>query len=418
MPLNSSRRDAVASTSTAGISANALAWTLAGLTMLAPFCVDAYLPAFASIGQSLKASPEQVQHSLTFYMLAFAGMLLWHGALSDAYGRRRIVIASLSVFAVATLGCAFAQDIEQLWCFRVLQGLSAGAGVVVGRAVIRDVYADTQAARVMSLVTMMFSVAPAIAPILGGWIVKLFDWRAVFIFVLLYASLLLAYCGKRLPETLKAGERQPFRPGFLLKSYINVFRSPLFQLKAGAVAFNFAGLFLYVAASPVFITRHLGLDEDQFVWQFGPSVAGMFLGSLLANRLAGKVKVPAQVAMGYGFMLGAGLANIAYHAYFPPALPWSIMPLFFYTLGMAAVSPGATLLVLDLFPAARGLVASCQTFTLTMLATLVSAFLVPYLSESVLWLAIGQLGLALTGLALWCGARAWRHHLTEQPSGA
>ena len=399
------------------IGPNALAWVLAALTMLAPFCVDAYLPAFASIATSLAASPIEVQHTLTLYMLSFAAMLLWHGALSDAYGRRNIVLVSLSVFVLATLGCALAQNIEQLWAFRVLQGLSAGAGVVVGKAIIRDVYSDAQAVRVMSLVTMIFSIAPALAPIIGGWIVTWSDWRAVFLFVLVYALVLLAYCQMRLPETLLRSKRQPFTPRFLLLSYVAIFRSPLFQFKTGALAFNFAGLFLYVAASPVFITRHLGLGVDQFAWQFVPAVAGMFLGSLAANRVAGKIEVQRQIALGYACMLGAALFNVGYHLFFPPALPWSVTPLFFYTFGMAAVAPAGTLLVMDLFPNNRGLMASCQTFTLTMLATVVGAVIAPALSGSVLWLALGQLGMALVGLLLWMGARRYRRR-HPMPAGA
>jgi MFS transporter, DHA1 family, multidrug resistance protein len=225
-------------------SNRAMAIMLAALAMLGPFSVDTYLPAFPSIEQSLNATPVQVQQSLTAYMFSFAVMILWHGALSDAFGRRKIILGSLVLFAIASLGCAAAHSIEYLWAFRILQGVSAGAGVVIGRAIIRDLHGGTAATRLLSLVTMIFSLAPAIAPILGGWIVKLLDWRSVFLFLFLYAALLLGYCYKRLPETLPPENRQKFNVQFLLHSYGQVFRSRLFYLKAGTVAFNFAGLFL------------------------------------------------------------------------------------------------------------------------------------------------------------------------------
>ena len=390
-------------------SSNLLALMLAGLAMLGPFSIDTYLPAFPDIQKSLGADLIAVQQTLTAYMLAFAIMILWHGALSDAFGRRNIVLVALAVFAVATLGCAASHSIEYLWAFRVLQGVSAGAGMVIGRAIIRDLYEDAAAARLLSLVTMIFSIAPAIAPIMGGWIVKYSNWRAIFLSLFVYTVLLLYYCYKRLPETLPKSRRTPFNPTFLANSYKQIFKSPAFQLKAGAIAFNFAGLFLYVAAAPVFITQHLGLGPDQFAWQFVPAVGGIFLGALMANRFAGRISIPVIMTLGYAFLIGASAANVLYHLYFPPALPWSVLPLFFYTLGMSLVAPVLTLLVMDLFPHIRGTVASCQSFTQTMLSAGVAGLAAPFLVHSVLWLAAGQLACAVIGLALWLGGRYYHY---------
>ena len=375
--------------------------------MLGPFSVDTYLPAFPTIEAILGASPIEVQQTLTAYMFAFAIMILWHGALSDTLGRRNVILVSLAVFAIGSLGCAASHSVEYLWAFRILQGVSAGAGVVIGRAIIRDVYNGVEAVRLLSLVTMIFAIAPAIAPVLGGWIVKLLDWRSIFLFLFVYTVLLFWLCSRKLPETLPPSQRQPFNAASLWDNYKQVFKSPLFHLKAGTVAFNFAGLFLYVAAAPVFITHHLGLGPDQFGWQFIPTVAGIFLGALAANRMAGKVSVSSQVFIGFAFLIGAASANVVYHAFFPPALPWSVMPLFFYTLGMSIVAPSVTLIVLDIFPDIRGTVASCQSFTQTMLGAVVAGLIAPFLSHSVLWLAAGQLTFTLIGLMLWLGGRSY-----------
>jgi DHA1 family bicyclomycin/chloramphenicol resistance-like MFS transporter len=390
------------------LTTRALAPLLAALAMLGPFSVDTYLPAFPQIQSSLDATPIEVQQTLTAYMLSFGAMILWHGALSDALGRRNIILASLSIFAVASLGCASAHSVEYLWAFRILQGVSAGAGVVIGRAIIRDVYSGAPAARLMSLVTMIFSVAPAIAPILGGWVVQLFNWRMIFLFMFAYTVLLIAVCYRRLPETLKPEKRQSFNPRSLAENYFSIFRSPIFQMKAGAVAFNFAGLFLYVAASPAFVTQHLGLGPHQFGWQFVPTVAGVFSGAFIVNRLAGRMPIPRQVALGFCFLIAAAGFNVVYHVYYPPALPWSVAPLFFYAFGMSVAAPGATLMVFDLFPNIRGTVASCQSFTQTMLAALVSGAIAPHLARSVLWLASGQLAFTVIALVLWVGGRSYQ----------
>jgi DHA1 family bicyclomycin/chloramphenicol resistance-like MFS transporter len=383
----------------ANTSAGVLALLLAALAMIGPFSVDTYLPAFPVIGESLAASPMQVQQTLTAYMASFAIMTLWHGALSDSFGRRSIILISLAVYAVASIGCAAVHRIEYLWVFRILQGLSAGAGVVIGRAIIRDLYAGAEAERMMSLVTMIFSVSPAIAPIVGGWIVSVSVWRSIFPMLFAFAVLMLWFCWRRLPESLSEDRRQPFHPSALWSNYWQIFSSPMFQLKAAAIACNFSGLFLYVASAPVLVTQHLGLGPAQFGWLFVPAVAGIFLGALAANRMAGRASTRTQIVTGFAFLLLSTSLNVGYHLLLPPALPWTVAPLF--TIGMSMVAPSLTLLVLDLFPHIRGTIASCQAFTMTMLSALVGGLVSPWLYGSVLHLALGQLALAFGGFALW-----------------
>lgn len=390
------------------LSATGLAVVLACLSMLGPFSIDTYLPAFPDIQASLGATPLEVQQTLTAYMLAFSGMVLWHGSISDAFGRRNVILISLVVFAIATLGCASAYSVHYLWVFRILQGVSAGAGVVVGRAIIRDLYHGAPAARLLSMVTMIFSIAPAIAPILGGWVVKFTNWRVIFLLLLAYTIVLFWVCWRRLPETLPKEKRQPFNPRFLWHSYSSIFRSPLFHMKAGMVALNFAGLFLYIAAAPVMLPQSLRLGPAQFGWLFIPAVSGIFCGALLANRLAGRIAIPDQIRIGYVCMLSAGAVNVLFHTLQPPGVPWTVAPLFFYTLGMSIVAPGATLLALDLFPHIRGTVASAQSSASTLLAAVVAGVIAPALSHSVLLLAVGQLLCALGGVGLWIASRQYR----------
>ena len=399
-------------------STRTLALLLAALSMLGPFSVDTYLPAFPNIAASLHATPVEVQQTLTAYMFAFGFMTLWHGAISDAFGRRNIILGALCVFAVASLACAAVHRVEYLWTFRILQGISAGAGVVVGRAIIRDLYEGTEAARLLSTVTMIFAIGPAIAPILGGWIVKLSDWRSIFLFLCLYSVLLLWQSFRRLPETLPSRSRNAFDPRTLARSYWTVFTSLVFQLKAGSAAFNFAGLFLYVAAAPVFLTQHLRLGPEQFAWQFVPTVAGIFFGALTSNRLAGRVPVARHIGIGFGFMVAGAAANTLYHLAFPPMLPWSVLPLMLYAFGMSLVAPMLTLLVMDLYPGMRGLVASCQSFTQTMLAAAVAGLVAPLLSHDVVWLATGQLVCAVLGLLLWLAGRSYHAAQTRRESNA
>ncbi|MFZ6723991.1 multidrug effflux MFS transporter [Undibacterium sp. MH2W] len=391
-----------------------LATLLAALAMLGPFSIDTYLPAFPQIQSTLGASALEVQQTLTAYMLSFAAMTLWHGALSDSFGRRNVILIALLVFAVASFGCASAHSIHYLWGFRILQGVSAGAGMVIGRAIIRDLYAGAPAERLLSMVTMIFSIAPAIAPILGGWIVVFWSWRGIFLLLFAYTMLLFVACYKFLPESLPKSKRQEFSPEFLWESYLKVFKSPLFHLKAGTIAFNFGGLFLYISSAPVFITQHLKLHADQFGWQFIPSVGGIFLGALAANRLAGKMTVWKQVTIGFCFLGGAAIFNVIFNLLSPPVLFWSVMPLFFYTFGMSLVAPGATLQVLDLFPPIRGIVASCQSASVTLLGAVIAGVVAPALDQSPLYLALGQFACVLIAIVMWYTGRAYWRAMTAQ----
>ena len=364
-----------------------IALLLAALAAIGPFSVDTYLPSLHDIGDSLHASPLDVQQTLTTYLLMFSVMSLWHGAISDALGRRRIILLSLWLFSLASLGCLFATRIEHLWLLRGLQGFAACAGVVVSRAIVRDLFSGPAAQRLMSHITMIFAIAPAIAPVIGGHLQSWFGWRSVFVFLALMGVALLAACSWRLPETLPPERRQSLHPVYLGKAYRRTMTSPLFLLATAATTFNFAGYFIYIMSAPAFLVRHLGLPETSFLWLFGPSMGGLVFGAWLSGRLAGKFSPRKTVAYGYALMGLAALINIALNLALPPGLPWSILPMPLYTLGMSLTMPSMTLLALELFPAQRGLAASCQMFIQSMHNSLIAGVIAPIAWQSTLTLA-------------------------------
>jgi len=378
-----------------------IALLLAALSSLGPFAIDTYLPSFHDIGATLAATPIEVQQTLTAYLLPFALMTLWHGAIADALGRRRVILAALALFALATAGCALATRIEVLWLLRALQGVSAGAGVVVSRAIVRDLYDGPPAQRLMAQISMMFALAPAVAPVIGGWLQAAFGWRAVFAFLVLFALGLWLVCWRLLPETLPVERRQSLRPAYLWQSYRAVLSSPRFLALTGALSFNFIGFFLYVLSAPVFLMRHLQLPETAFFWLFGPAMAGLVAGSWLSGRLAGRVSTTGTLQRGYLLMGTAAAANVALCLALPPGL-WSVAPIFLYTLGMALAMPSLTLLALDPYPEKRGLAASCQTFLQAGFNALAAGVLAPLLWGSTLTLAAGMAAFMLLG-----GGAAW-----------
>jgi MFS transporter, DHA1 family, multidrug resistance protein len=376
-----------------------LAGLLAGLAMLGPFSIDTYLPSFPAIQAELDISGVEVQQTLSAYLFTYAFMSLWHGTLSDSFGRRPVILASLAIFLLASIGCALAQSYEALLAFRALQGLSAGAGMIVGRAIIRDSFEGHAAQRLMSWVTMIFGLAPAIAPVIGGWLQGAFGWHSVFVFLALYAGVLLVGCHFLLPETLSRASRQPFALEPLARNYLRLARSlPLFLL-ASAVALNFCGFFLYVVSAPAFVYGILGLTETQFAWLFVPGIAGVMLGAFLSGRLAGRASSRDTVRLGYAVMFVAAAWNLAYSSWGTPGVPWSVLPIMAYTTGMALAMPSITLLALELFPANRGLAASLQGFQHSLLSGITAGVVSPLLSHAAATLAFGM---AVPLAAGWC----------------
>ena len=374
-----------------------MVYLLAAMAMLGPFSIDTYLPSFHAIGETLHATPLEVQQTLSAYLGAFAAMTLWHGALSDRFGRRRITLIALALFALASAGCAFATRIEHLWFWRAMQGVTAGAGIVISRAIVRDLFDGAQAQRLMSRIVMTFAIAPAIAPVIGGWLQTAFGWRSVFAFLVLSTATLWLACWKLLPETLPPEKRQSLQPAYLGRAYWKVMTSPPFLLACAALSLNFLGFFVYVLSAPTFLMTHLGLPETAFLWLFGPAMAGLMSGSWLSGRLAGKISAGRTIALGYAVMGGAAIVNLGINLTLSPALPWSVLPLFPYTLGMALAMPSLTILALDPFPAQRGLAASCQTFFQSGFNSLAAALIVPLLWGATLTLALGMAGLMILG---------------------
>ncbi|HEV2039746.1 MAG TPA: multidrug effflux MFS transporter [Casimicrobiaceae bacterium] len=378
-----------------------LAILLAALAMLGPFSIDIYLPAFHDIGADLDVAPLAVQQTLSSYLFAYAFMMLWHGALSDALGRRPVVIAGLGVYALATLGCAIAGNIETLWLFRALQGICAGSGLVVGRAIIRDRFQGPEAQRVMSQITLVFGIAPAIAPVLGGVLLNAFGWRSIFWVLLALVIALLTWSAKSLPETLTLAQRQSLHPRKLWRNYVSVLRNRDFLLLATIPALNFAAFFLYIASAPSFLIDLLGVSSYGFAWLFMPMIGGVMIGALVSGRAAGKLSPARTIGVGYLLMFAGATIQMAVAWYVAPAVQWHVLPIMIYTMGSSIVMPSATLLLLDLFPTMRGMASSLQGFVHFVLAAVNAGTIAPFLAQSLKGLAAGMAGFTVLSVALW-----------------
>ncbi len=378
-----------------------LAFLLACLGMIGPFSIDTYLPAFSGIASSLGATPVQMQQTLSSYLLGFAVMNLFHGALSDSLGRRPVVLAGVALFTLASVGCALSQTIGQLVFFRALQGMSAGAGMVVSRAIIRDMFPPADAQKVMSQVTIYFGIAPAVAPMIGGFLFAHADWHAIFWLLVLLGAALGLSMWRWLPETLDVPARQPFRVGNLMRGYQQMMRSPRFMALVLASGIPFNGMFLYVLAAPVFLGEHLQLGPTQFFWFFILTISGIMSGAWVSGRLAGRIKPRHQIRHGFVIMFLTSLVNVTLNLFFEPHWAWAMLPVAVFSFGWALMVPVVTLMTLDLVPERRGMASSVQSCVGSLANAAVAGIVVPLVMHSPLALALTSLAMMGIGVLAW-----------------
>ena len=384
-----------------------LAALLAALSMFGPFSIDAIFPAFPAIAAQFHANSLAMQQTISVYLGAYALMSLVLGALSDAWGRRVVILGGVAVFLAASVGCALAQSMPMLLAFRALQGSSAGLGLIVGRAIIRDCFEGAVAQKLMAQISMIFGVAPALAPVVGAWLVALGGWHALFWALSAFAALLLLLCVGVLPETHPRENRVALSLRGMFVRYREIVTDAQFLLLALTLTFNFGGLFLYISSAPGFVLGVLRLGQNEFPWLFVPAVSGLVLGATLAARLAGRVSARVTLNAGCAIMLGAALLNVIVAWLVVPArVPWSVLPLALAGIGINLIAPTINLLVLDRFPHFRGSASSVQAFiSLTFCAVLAGMF-APWLSASAPQLALASLALYVCGFSAWRSYRA------------
>ena len=379
-----------------------LALLLAALSMAGPFSIDTFFPSFHAIATQFSISAWAVQQTLTVYMLPLSFMSLVQGPLSDAIGRRPVILTGLVIYTAASIGCTLAPTFTTLLVFRAFQGSSVGVGVIVGRAVIRDLYDGPQAQKLLSLVTMIFAFAPSVAPVIGGWIHIFLGWRAVFGFMATFGLILAVASYFALPETHPPERRPPLHVPDLARTALRVASHGEFLLLALALGANFAAIMCFIGAAPMVVTTHWHLSETQFANLFFPVISGFAIGAWISGRLAGRVPGDRQVQWGFAISLPVSITTVLLHALVkaPPLLLQQVL-LTAAAIGVQLISPVVTLRMLDLFPRARGSAASVQSCISIVISAIVFGALAPLASGSMLNLSEASLCAVLIGFALW-----------------
>jgi DHA1 family bicyclomycin/chloramphenicol resistance-like MFS transporter len=384
---------------------NRLIALLAALGMIGSLGIDTYLPAFGTLAAHFDVQPLLLQQSLSGYLVGMAVMMLFYGTLSDCFGRRTIVLWSLAIFTVGSFGAASSQDITQLLAWRTLQGLAAGAGSVVGRAIIQDRCHGANAVRALSQVIMAFALAPAVAPLIGGWLLEIGGWRLIFVFLGVFAAVLWVSCWLGLDESLPVHHRHPFSLRPLLRNYLRVLSDRRFVLSTVSGGLGFTVFSLYIGAAAPFVMETLKRGTDGFGWLFVPLVAGMMTGSWTGARLAKRVDGHCVIVAGYLILLLGTVGATLYPSFTEIRLPWAVIPLGVSTFGLALINPGLALTAMQRFPHSRGLASSLNAFINTLFFAVSAGIVAPLLAPNAQWLGLATMTCGLLSVLCWVASR-------------
>lgn len=384
---------------------------LAGLAMIGPFTIDTIFPGFASMGEQFEVDSATMQQVTTAYLIPFAVMSIFHGPISDAVGRKPVMLVGLAGFVLAGIGCALAPSLGWLLAARAGQGFFAGAATVVSRAVVRDLYEGAEAQRLMSQIMVIFSIAPAIAPVVGGWLLAVGPWPLIFWFVAGYGVAVAVLMTFVLPETLPVEDRQPLRVGTVLAGIWEVGRSWPFLRLAIGMGMSFGAYIFYVMAAPIIVVDLMGLGEQDFWKLFVPLIGGMATGSFLSGRLAGRIDSLRLVDHATAFLALASAINVAL-AVLAPTLPWSVVGPTLLGAGIGVAFPIIQLALLDQFPHHRGAAASLSAFVILMGNVVLAGVVAPLMTGSLLTTALASATMTVVGIVFW----VWHRRAAPRPA--
>jgi DHA1 family bicyclomycin/chloramphenicol resistance-like MFS transporter len=333
--------------------------SLGALTAVVALSIDMSLPAQPTLAREFEVDAGTAQLSLSLFMIGFAAAQLFVGYLSDAWGRRPVLVGGLVVFVVAGVACAASPTIEVLLACRVLQGAGAAAGPVVARAMVRDTQPAHQAARLLSTMLAALAVAPMIAPVIGGALLRASGWRAIFATLALCGCAMLALAQASLAETLPAERRAPPSAGGLVRNYRRFFATPGVRLPLLLSCASFAGQFAYIAVSPFVLIEGYGVPSDEFGFYFAATALALMLGSLFGARLLRAGRSPgAMLVTGTSLLLAGGILVAIGTRVEALGIAGFIVPMVIYFFGTGISGPSSTALAMEPVPHIAGTASS------------------------------------------------------------
>jgi DHA1 family bicyclomycin/chloramphenicol resistance-like MFS transporter len=342
---------------------------LGALVAVAPLAMDIYLASMPSMARALAASDEEIQLTLSLYMYAWGAAQIVVGPLTDRFGRRPALIGGLVLFVAASVVCAAAHNVQMLITARIAQAAAMATVAVVPRAVVRDLYAGEQAARMLSLMGVVLGIAPIVAPIIGSHLHVWFGWQANFVFVAAYGAIALACVVSIMPETIRSRNAQATDVRVMFANYARLLRSRTYVGYLLIAAFATSGLFAFIAGSAFVFVTVIGTGEQGFGLLFGIVMLGNMTGSAIGSRLVGRLGIDRMLRYSTRLMVVAGIA-LAVLAWARVGHPVAIVvPMFLFMAAFMTTMPQATAGALTPFPEIAGSASSLLSFCQLLIAS-------------------------------------------------
>jgi DHA1 family bicyclomycin/chloramphenicol resistance-like MFS transporter len=391
----------------------ALTALLAALTAIGPLSTDMYLPSLPAIAHAFDASVAGAQLTISSYLVGFAIGQLVYGPLSDRYGRKPVLLVAVAVYCAASFGCMVSASIDMLIAFRTLQALGGCGGVVLSRAIVRDLYSGARAGRELSLISMVMALAPVVAPLIGGVVQTGFGWRANFVVLTASGLLVAAAVWWRLPETL-AQRAEAASPAAIVRTFGGFLRDGSFVAHAGLVVLVFSGLFAWISASAFVLQDLYGLSSLEFGIAFAVGSAGFMVGSAIASRYVGRLGLDRVIGLGAAAQAIGGLLMVVALLLGLRSAVSLVVPMAIYLSGLGLVLPQATAGAMQPYRDRAGAASSLLGFLQQGGAALCGVIVGQLLGDSAWPMAAA---VALTGVAsllLWVTTRGLRRRALEK----
>lgn len=371
----------------------ALVFLLGCAIALGPLSTDMYLPSLPILIGLYDSNAATVQLTLSVFLTGFAVMQLVYGPVSDRYGRRPVLLAGTALYTLASIGCAFAGSIEWLILWRFLQALGACAGVVLGRAIARDLYEGAAAARALSMMAMVLGLTPAVAPILGGYLHSWFGWQANFIAMAAAGGLFGLSVLVFLPESNQRRNPQATRIKPMLANFATLARHGSYRGYVACVAFSYGGMFAFISGSSFTLRTVFGISETMFGYCFTLIVVGYIMGGFIGTRLTYRLGVDRMLQLGASLCALGGLIMALLQV-----LNWSngggwhwfslVGPMMLFTMGVGLTMPQGQAGGLQPFPHMAGAAASLMGFTQMTVGAITGIIVGHALNETALPLSV------------------------------
>ena len=371
------------------------------LSMIGPFTIDTYLPAFESMEQEFTVTRTLMTQTLGFYLMAFAVSTLIWGAITDWIGRKPVILMALGSYFLASIGCALATSYEQFLFFRILQGLGIGGSLISGRAMVRDLLDTKEAQKVMAQAMMLFAISPAIAPIIGGWLHEALGWRSIFWFLSFYAVSVFLFALFSTQESLPKNKRNSIHINQVSRVYLSTLSNPHYLRLVFILACAFSSFFLYVAGAPTLLFDILGRAPTDFYILFIPVVSGIFIGAIISNKLINHFSGRQMINIFLTAMFIVAILNMIIAHTVEPSMFSTLIPLVLYSISLATIMPVLTIRIIDCFPNNRGAASAMQSFIHMGFNGLSVSFIVALLGASVMNFSYAQLTLVGVAFILW-----------------